>query len=287
MSWQRVLEEHDGVMQRRVLVQAGLTSARLRAEVTRGRWRSPVPGVVVGHNGPLTQRQRWRLALAYAGDDAVLSHQSAAALYSLRVVETRVHVTVPHGRHRRPCDGVVIHQSARPSLRMIARLPCTTAARTVLDVAGATADRQAVAALVSDAVQRGIVSIADVAAELEHCPRRGRLAVRQIVADVAAGVRSAGEVRFRQLVRAAGITTPEWNAVVGRFRVDALWREAGVVVEIDGARWHLDAASWERDLRRANALQASGLRILRFSVRQLRDEPQFVVATLRAALRTS
>jgi len=40
----------------------------------------------------------------------------------------------------------------------------------------------------------------------------------------------------------------------GRFVVDALWRSAGLVVEIDGALAP-GPASWQRDLRRANALQ--------------------------------
>ncbi len=48
--------------------------------------------------------------------------------------------------------------------------------------------------------------------------------------------------------------------------------------------WHLDAASWQRDLRRANALQASGLRMLRFSVSQLLREPDTVVAAIRSVL---
>lgn len=64
---------------------------------------------------------------------------------------------------------------------------------------------------------------------------------------------------FRDLLRRAGVAEPEWNAVVetatGRYIVDGLWRAARLAVEIDGARWHLNAAAWERDLRRANALQ--------------------------------
>ncbi len=205
-------------------------------------------------------------------------------LYHLRVSEAAVHVTLPHGRHRRSGPSVVIHQSTRPSLRMIARLPCTTAARTVLDLAATMTDRLGVAAMVSDAVQRGDVSVTDLAAELPDCPRRGRRLVVSTLRDVAAGVRSAGEAQFRRLVRGAGLTEPEWNVQLGGHWVDALWRAFGLAVEIDGARWHLDAAAWEDDLKRSNQLQAAGLRILRFSVRQLRDEPHAVIATVRAAL---
>jgi len=75
---------------------------------------------------------------------------------------------------------------------------------------------------------------------------------------VQAGSRSAGEVRFRRLILRAGLPEPKWNVAVvtpsGRFVVDALWRSAGLVVEIDGALAP-GPASWQRDLRRANALQ--------------------------------
>ena len=67
-----------------------------------------------------------------------------------------------------------------------------------------------------------------------------------------------GFVRFRRLILRAGLPEPKWNVAVvtpsGRFVVDALWRSAGLVVEIDGALAP-GPASWQRDLRRANALQ--------------------------------
>lgn len=116
---------------------------------------------------------------------------------------------------------------------------------------------------------------------------RQPVAARRLEA-VVAGARSAGEALFRDLLRRAGLPEPAWNAAVdtasGRFRVDALWRSAGLAVEIDGARWHLDAASWERDLARANALQATGVRLLRFSVRQLTQDPRAVIDAVRSAL---
>ena len=83
-----------------------------------------------------------------------------------------------------------------------------------------------------------------------------------------------GESDLRRVVTAAGLPEPEWNAPVdtpaGRFFVDALWRDRGVVAEADGRAWHLGADDWAADLVRQNALHGVGLVVLRFPVRRLR-----------------
>lgn len=289
MSWQRRFDAADGVARRRDLVTSGLSRDRLATALRTGRWQQPLPGVVVAHSGPLSQRQRWRAALAYGGSGAVLSYHTAGVLHGLRVNEARVHITVPHGLHLQSVGFVVVHQSKRPHEgERVGRLPCTSAARTVVDVAVVTGNRDDVRALVSDAVQRRIVTVSQLLLAAEGCPRRGSHHLHDALAAVVAGTRSAGEALFRDLLRRAGVAEPEWNAAVqttvGRYLVDGLWRAARLAVEIDGARWHLNAAAWERDLRRANALQGTGLRILRFSVRQLMYEPDAVIAAVRAAL---
>ncbi len=71
----------------------------------------------------------------------------------------------------------------------------------------------------------------------------------------------------------------------GRRRwLDAYWDEARVAVEVDGL-WHMDAVAWWDDMRRGNDLTISGLRVLRFPAFVVRDEPGFVAAQIRSALR--
>lgn len=289
MGWEHCFDVSDGVARRRDLYVAGLSRDRLATALNRGRWQMPLPGVVVCQSGPLSGRQRWRAAVAFGGPGAVLSHESAGVLHGLRVVERRVHITVPHGRHLRSAGFVIVHQTTRAAEgERLGRIPCTSAARTVVDIAVSLRRRDDVRALVSDSVQRRIVSVADLLLAAESCQRRGRRFLGDALEGVVAGTRSAGEALFRDLLRRADIAEPEWNAAVvtatGKYLVDALWRAARLGVEIDGARWHLDALAWERDLRRANALQAAGLRLLRFSVRQLMYEPAAVVDAVRAAL---
>jgi very-short-patch-repair endonuclease len=108
--------------------------------------------------------------------------------------------------------------------------------------------------LVSDAVQRRLTTIDSVIREAAQAPKRGSSLLNQAVSEVAAGARSAGEAAFLELLRRAGIAEPELNAEITingrRYVVDALWRDLGVVVEIDGMAWHLSGEQWQDDLQR-------------------------------------
>jgi len=67
-------------------------------------------------------------------------------------------------------------------------------------------------------------------------------------------------------------------------RPDAWWPDFGVAVEMDSREWHLSPEDWERTMRRHARLTALGILVLHFSPRQIRDEPDQVLATIRAAL---
>lgn len=108
------------------------------------------------------------------------------------------------------------------------------------------------------------------------------------MADLAAGSRAASESRLLQLIRRAGLPLPELNGPVstslGTRYVDALWRSLGKGVEVDGQAFHLDAASWRSDLLRQNAIQTTGIVLLRIAAHRLWTEPAAVVAEIAAFL---
>jgi very-short-patch-repair endonuclease len=64
-------------------------------------------------------------------------------------------------------------------------------------------------------------------------------------------------------------------------RVDFAWQEAGLVVEVDGARWHVDPA---RDRARDNALAGLGWRVLRYTWAEVVHDEARVLAEIAAAL---
>lgn len=77
---------------------------------------------------------------------------------------------------------------------------------------------------------------------------------------------------------------PAVNVGVAGLTVDFLWREHGLVAETDGFATHASRHGFEDDRTRDATLTRAGLRVLRFSARQLDERPHEVVATLRAVL---
>jgi very-short-patch-repair endonuclease len=67
------------------------------------------------------------------------------------------------------------------------------------------------------------------------------------------------------------------------FRLDAYWEDRQLGAEADGAAFHLSAEEWDGDLRRQDAVQSTGIRLLCFPVRRLRKEPASCAAELRRA----
>jgi very-short-patch-repair endonuclease len=96
--------------------------------------------------------------------------------------------------------------------------------------------------------------------------------------------RSEAERRLLALVRAARLPQPETNVRLGRYEVDMLWRRQRLVVEVDGFAYHGSRRAFERDRRRDADLTQAGYRVVRFTWRQITQEPEAVVARLAALI---
>jgi hypothetical protein len=296
------------VAHRRALDAAGVGRDRVRRSVRSGRWQEPVPGVVVLHSGALTRRERYLTALAWAGAAGRLSHASALHLHGARVDEPvglrsvagvrgrytppedagLVQVSVPHGRHLESVGFVVVHQTRRPLGDLVVDgLRTTTAARAAVDVALTATRRRDVDHVIADVLQKDLAGLDDLAAETRALGRRAGAWLREALTDASRGMRSLGESDLRRVVLLAEVPEPEWNAPVvtasGTYHLDAYWPRRGLGAEADGAAFHLSAGDWDADLRRQNAVLGAGLRVLRFPVRRLRDEPGRCADELRRA----
>ena len=71
---------------------------------------------------------------------------------------------------------------------------------------------------------------------------------------------------------------------VGPFMVDFLWRDCGLIVEADGYGVHRTRSAFESDRARDVELKLLGQTVVRFTHRQLMDEPSRVARTLRMLL---
>jgi very-short-patch-repair endonuclease len=67
-------------------------------------------------------------------------------------------------------------------------------------------------------------------------------------------------------------------------RVDYVWTQWRVAVELDGYDAHLSLDAFQRDRTQGNALQLAGWILLRFTWADVHRHPQRTVATIRRAL---
>ena len=163
----------------------------------------------------------------------------------------------------------------------------TAPARTILDLA-ADSDPRRLERAIDQAVTDELLDPRALRAVLDRCPAtRGSGRLRSML-DSADGhstvTESRLEERFLKLVRDAGLPPPALNVRIGRMRVDAVWQQARVAVELDGYRWHRTRGRQESDRRREAALRGLGYTPLRYSAGQVIDQPLAVVADVAAAL---
>ena len=257
-----------------------------------GPWQRPLPGVVATHNGPLTDLQRQRAALVYAGQGSMLTGWAALGLYQIRaaVRTVRVDVLVAHERRRRTCGFARLHRSRRlPVPTRVRGLPVVPPARAAADLLADPPGERQLRALLHELVQTGRCSVDELQKELQ--PRMKAPGVAATLNELTGGARSVAEGRAQQLIARSGLPWPLWNPALYLDEVhlatpDAYWPEQGVLLEIDSRAHHLAVLDWEQTMARHNRLEATGLRILHVSPHQLEHEAPALIDALRQALDT-
>ena len=96
--------------------------------------------------------------------------------------------------------------------------------------------------------------------------------------------RSDLETAFLDLYRRYKLPMPEVNVKLGRWEVDFLWRAQRLVVETDSWTYHRGSVAFEDDHARDLDLRAAGYTVLRFTDRQLEEEPDRIAEGLARAL---
>jgi very-short-patch-repair endonuclease len=250
----------------------------------------------LGHQtlGPRTHMR----AAALACPGAVISHRSAAALLGIREVAPVVIDLIPAEQRGRQIDGIKAHRVAFPGpteVRTAYGIPCTTVARTLVDLAGVLGIDKLREAVEMAATRRAL-DIAAVEAALANGKRRGAPALRTVlkewrpVAETArhSTVRSLFEAKLLPLVATAGLPIPQVNARVHTaqrvLEVDLLWPDHRFAVEADSRRHHAIEVAFERDRRRDRELLAAGYGVLRVTWREAEREPTAVLAAIRSEL---
>ncbi|MDQ3579893.1 MAG: endonuclease domain-containing protein [Actinomycetota bacterium] len=119
--------------------------------------------------------------------------------------------------------------------------------------------------------------------------RRGWTAARVAVRESMTNPHSEAERMTHRALLAAGIS--DWRAnvelvILGRtFRPDLVFDDVKLIVEIDGFAYHSGRDAFERDRQRQNLLTGAGWTVLRFTWRQVYDNPAEVVTQIERTRR--
>jgi very-short-patch-repair endonuclease len=278
------LRRQDGVITAAQARRCGLSEHAVLRRVRSKHWRRCGRGVYFVDDRPFTAAARVRAAVWSYGARAVASGLGAAWWHGLvNEPPEIVEVTVPRNSRGRCHAGTrVRRRDLKPSDvverrgLLVTSLPLTAIEAAVRPGGGI--------AVMDTALQRHTDLPQLWRAHLNNKGRYGSPRARGMLRAADSGAKSHGERLFAELLTSAGITGWEANVPLGGYVVDFLFRAQNLVVEIDGWAFHSDVKTFQSDRRRQNHLSLLGLKILRFTWRDLVERPEYVITELRRAL---
>ncbi len=292
-AWALARRQH-GVIARRQLLALGYSRDAIEHRLRVGRLHPVRRGIYAVGRRDLSPHGQWRAALLSYGEEAFLSHRSAAALYgigrellwergqsaSTSLIE--LSVRQPNARSH---EGIRVHR--RPSLPShdlgtCGDVPVTSPVRTLLDLATLEPPNRLQRA-VNEADKHDLIDPEALRRAIEGYPGEPGVRLLRKVLDKDTFLLSDDELEllFHPLAREAGLPLPQTKVILNEFEVDFFWPDLGLVVETDGWRYHRTPAAQTRDALRFQLHTASGLTPIRFSHYQVKHEPAHVLDILR------
>lgn len=261
---------------RRQLIDLGVSDKAIAHRVVTGRFVSVEQGVFA--IAPVLEDNwgRW-MAATLTAPGSVLSHMSAAAAWGLlsapRLVEC---VTRPGSGGPRRHGGVLAFRSSTLDGDVMTRhgISITSVPRTLLDLTRVVGDR-ALARALREAVRLELTSLAELRDRLVgYSGRRGSRRLAEAAARYAGlpleRARSGAEIRALEILRDAHRPLPRLNARVAGEEADLSWPIRRLIVEIDGAPFHLDVGE---DARKERAWEEAGWTVRRISSDDVYERP--------------
>lgn len=275
-AWELAGRQH-GVVARRQLLELGFSKSAIEHRLARGRLHLVMHGVYAVGWPALTRERRWMAAVLACGDEAMLSHRSAAAFWGIGT-EKRGVVDVTVARRaelKRP--GLCIR--GRPTLTAADTtsrdsIPVTGVARTLVDLA-TELDEIAVERAVNEADKRDLIDPEGLRAALDRYQGEpGAPLLRRLLDKRTFRLSDSDlEIFFRPIAAGAGLPPPLSKQAVNGWEVDFFWPDLGLVIETDGLRYHRTASTQTRDARRDRAHALAGMTPLRFTHYEVRHQP--------------
>jgi hypothetical protein len=268
-----IADPQQHVVGRRQLHRAGVPRWYTRNEIRQRRWQRTGRQTVAVHNGPLDQRARWWVAVLEVGSRAALDGVSALQAAGVKGLDdTIVVVATPKSSTPGKPPGVRVRETRRyrsedvvpvgiPRMR-----PAVAAVHAAL---WARSDRQAKLFVVMTVQQRhaSVADVGEVVATVRRHTRR-RLLTR-VIADLAAGAQSLGEIDVGAAMRKRGLPEPSRQSIRkrpdGKEYLDVEWPDFRLVLEIDGVG-HEEAAQVLKDLLRDMRVLVEGGDVIRLKL---------------------
>ena len=273
---EHILAAQDGIITRQQAL-AAITPSRLERLLGR-RWRVILPGIYAALTGPLTPKQKARVALLYGGEHAQLDDLSSLTRHGLRYLpsDEREFILIPADQKRQSREFVVVRRTFYLPKPLLApgRMPVTPLSRALTDFALRHENERQVRAVLMSSVQKRKLSVSELDAEVATAPSRGLKRYLRVLDELHAGVRSVGEGDVRRLcARSKILPTPLFNPLLqlpdGRkISPDLLLEEAALVHETNGREPHYEEEdAFDSMQERHDAMTTAGLTALHNSPR--------------------
>jgi very-short-patch-repair endonuclease len=283
---QRLSREQNGAVMAEQLHELGLSRHAILARVKRGRLVPKFKGVYIVGDPELLPLANESAALLSLGDQAVLSHRSAAAIWGLAQPNPQMIDVTAIGRRPHTRDGVRLHYAkALTDVTTHANLRITTPARTLINFAS-QASTSELADAFGDARAKRLITDTKLHAALKRAPRNhpGATVVRRMLSEGGTYDRSKAERLMRVVCKQADLPQPLTNVLLNGHLVDFFWPAQRLIVEVDGFDTRGNRQAFEKDRRRDQTHVAAGYVVIRVTWQQLQREPIAVAARLAQAL---
>jgi very-short-patch-repair endonuclease len=195
---------------------------------------------------------------------------------------------------------VVVHQLT--DIRAVdvtseSSVPTTTPARTTIDLAAVLSPTQ-LGRAVDRFASLGLASFEQMSQILDELGRKGKPGIVRLRRALEPRLGTTGnsesdlESRLLEVIRLSGLPEaqvqhhPTWLKHV-KGRVDLAYPDFKLVVEGDSREWHGDEYTFQADRERDNLAQLAGWKVLRFTWSDITRKPDYVVSSIRRALRVS
>ena len=286
----RIAERQYGVVTRAQLRALGLSDSQIQRRIATRRLESVFPGVFRVVGSVATQRQRALGACLWLGSEASVSHTTASAFLRLDGIETNeLHASVPMTvRRGRGGAGVIVHRTVSlpaRERRLVDRIPCTSAARALVEIAPMVGEEILEAAFES-ARRMGLATVASVIrAQADLDRRAGAVALHRVIERAARRpLESRLEVKLGRLLARSSLPPSEVQYRIGSYRVDRAWPAHRVAVEADGFQHHGKRLEWKRDRRRIAAIEAVRWRVVHVTWDDVTRQPTQTLDRIAFAL---